>query len=313
MVNVISKRCEHEGCDTHPMYNYPGKKKGAYCVEHKLDGMEDVCNKRCQHEGCNTRPHYNLPNMKPAFCAEHKQPGMINVVSKSCAEEGCNKQPCYNFAGEKNGIFCVEHKLPAMMNVKSKKCAMQHCMTEVVTGEKYKGYCIRCFIHLFPEEKTSRNYKVKEQHVKDFIDKEFPDKNIVYDRIIQGACSKRRPDFYMDCGTHNLVIECDEEQHEDYACENKRIMQLFLDGGSIPLVIIRFNPDSYIDETGNKVASCFRNSRKVNVPVIDDKKEWEKRLEVLKSTIDRYIETVPEKEVTIEKLFYDHQVPTEPK
>lgn len=43
----------------------------------------------------------------------------------------------------------------------------------------------------------------------------------------------------------------------------------------------------------------------LDVPVIRNKKEWESRLNVLKECMNKHLITIPEKEVTIEYLFYD--------
>ena len=31
MIDIISKRCEHENCDIRPSYNYKNEKIGIYC------------------------------------------------------------------------------------------------------------------------------------------------------------------------------------------------------------------------------------------------------------------------------------------
>lgn len=46
MVDVRSKRCSHEGCNTWPSYGAEGSKKAEYCARHALPGQVDVCNKR---------------------------------------------------------------------------------------------------------------------------------------------------------------------------------------------------------------------------------------------------------------------------
>ena len=55
------------------------------------------------------------------------------------------------------------------------------------------------------------------------------------------------------------AVEVDENQHTEYntTCENKRLCELYQDFGYVPIVFVRFNPDSYIDANGTKVTSCF--------------------------------------------------------
>jgi hypothetical protein len=59
----------------------------------------------------------------------------------------------------------------------------------------------------------------------------------------------------VDLGSHLLIIEVDENKHSSYdcSCENKRLMLLSQDVGHRPIVFLRFNPDDYIDEAGNKI------------------------------------------------------------
>lgn len=187
----------------------------------------------------------------------------------------------------------------------TKICLNENCNT--YGNSKYKGYCLRCFIYIFPDEPILKNYKVKERHIKDYLKIEFPNKEFINDRKIIGGCSQRRPDFYLDCLTHILIIEIDENCHKNYDCENKRMMQLFLDSGSIPCVFIRFNPDSYIDETGKKIESCFTYHKKLEIPIIKDKNKWQDRLQQLKYNIQYYTDNIPTKEITIKLLYYDYE------
>ena len=140
----------------------------------------------------------------------------------------------------------------------------------------------------------------------DYVRKVFPNLNCVLDQSIESGCSRRRPDIYVDMGTFNLVIEVDENQHVHYTCENLRMMQIFQDGGSIPLVLIRFNPDSYVDTEGKRWGSCFGVDGKGALRVaLTKQEEWSSRLAALKEMIEEVIKTdVPDKEVTVYRLFY---------
>jgi hypothetical protein len=82
-------------------------------------------------------------------------------------------------------------------------------------------------------------------------------------------------------------------------------MELFQDFGNRPIVFIRFNPDSYVNQDGKKVLSSFKMHKKLDVPMIRESKEWESRLNVLKETIEYWLNVIPEKELTCEYLFYD--------
>ena len=60
------------------------------------------------------------------------------------------------------------------------------------------------------------------------IEEKF-DYQLFTDQKITGGCSRRRPDVAIDLYTHIIILECDEEQHQNYNCENKRVMEIFQD------------------------------------------------------------------------------------
>jgi len=126
---------------------------------------------------------------------------------------------------------------------------------------------------------------------------------MVFDKRIDEGCSLRRPDVRIECLTHTLIIECDENKHNGYSCENKRTMELFQDLGNRPIVFLRFNPDSYKDEKGNTVQGCFKKTKTIDQSL--QKNEWHRRIKLLKERIDHHIKNIPTKEVTIEQLFYE--------
>lgn len=74
------KGCHRPGCMKWPCFNFPGKRDGASCLRHKLEGMVDVKHRTCERESCVKQPSFNMPGEKRGrFCAEHKHEGMINV------------------------------------------------------------------------------------------------------------------------------------------------------------------------------------------------------------------------------------------
>lgn len=301
MIDTKNKKCKEENCEKYPSFNYSDKKFGVYCSKHKLENMIDVKHKRCQEKNCNKIPTFNYISKIPKYCSEHKLENIIDLVSKRCQKENCNKYPLYNFENKFTAIFCNEHKLKNMIDVKRKICIQEHCDSSC--NKKYKGYCLRCFMYNFPDEKISHNYKLKENHVRDFLNDNFNKQLIIFDKVV-GGCSKRRPDAYIDLFTHIIIIECDENQHQDYSCENKRTMELFQDFNNRPMIFIRFNPDSYI-LNGKKIKSCFQINNS-GIQIIKDFKEWNNRLNKLKEIVEYNIKNIPEKELTNEFLFCDN-------
>ena len=83
----------------------------------------------------------------------------------------------------------------------------------------------------------------------------------MYDRPIDQACSRKRPDFIFEAPLgFTVIVEVDEYQHNGYYgkqgvdktdCEVVRMRQIFQDNGGAPLVFIRYNPDTF--RTNDKI------------------------------------------------------------
>ncbi len=309
MEDVVCIFCAFKDCNVRASFNYEKEKLGKFCIKHKLEGMINVKSKKCSFDGCLKQPTFNFKNEKEAiYCSTHKKPEMFDVLNKKCYEEGCDITPHFNFKNEKKGIYCCKHKQPDMIDITSKRCKSEFCNT--IANKKYKGYCSYCFFHLFPDEKSSKNYKTKELTVLNYIKEEFPLIDIVSDKKIADGCSRRRPDIFIHLGYQIVIIEVDENQHNDYdtTCENKRIMELSKDVNHIPIVFIRFNPDDYIDSSDTKIKSCFAISRTELCSVNKkNEKEWNRRLSILKKTLEFHLkeENKSDKTITIISLFYD--------
>lgn len=305
------KYCQHKDCKRLACFNIEGSRTGLSCSEHKLEHMVNVFAKRCEYEGCSKHASFNFEGLSEyRFCAKHKLENMINIRGTHCKYEGCTKQPCYNVEGTRKPRFCGEHKLENMINVKSKKCKTPMCgvLTSKKTA-KYDGYCFRCFVHLFPDRPNSRNYKTKELTIVQAVREAFPDKFFAHDRIVAGGCSRRRPDLYLDCGTHHLVVEIDENQHDVYdcSCENRRIMEIFQDlGMSMPLVVIRFNPDGYVRRDKTNVPSPW-GPDKLGLLVLRriHEEAWRSRIRALCDAIHYWTRNVPEKTLEVLMLYFD--------
>ena len=193
-----------------------------------------------------------------------------------------------------------------MIDIKNKKiCVYNWCTTRET--DKYDGYCLRCYIYTFPDKPVARNYKTKERAVVEFVCERFPEHTWITDKKVNDGCSIRRPDILVDLGYQVLIIEIDENAHQDYdcSCENKRIMELSQDVGHRPIVFIRFNPDSYI-KYDKKIPSCWDNN--INgICVVKYKEDWEYRLSILEEQIKYWTSLCnsTNKIIEIIQLFYD--------
>ena len=234
--------------------------------------------KRCIFPGCKTIPNFNLPGKSTAtHCATHKLDGMIDIVSKRCIGY---THPTHGYYG---------------------------CPT-LVSSDKYDGYCLRCYMYLHPDQPVCRNYKTKEFAVVEFIKKSYPDLSWVFDRVISGGCSRKRPDICLDLGYQMLMIEVDEDMHVGYSCENKRINSLSEDIRYQPLVMLRFNPDGYQTQKEGKISSCWGTNKKGICSVKPSKRvEWNNRLETLRDQVAYWLEprNASDGLIKIVQLFYE--------
>jgi hypothetical protein len=189
----------------------------------------------------------------------------------------------------------------------SSLCKNRFCETRA--RSKYDGYCMPCFINnpLNANKPAHRNYKTKEKEVALAITKIYPDATWILDKRIQDGCSARRPDVLLDLGYHVLMIEVDENRHDNYdcSCENKRLMLLSQDLGHRNMVVIRFNPDAYETSQGEKVPSCWKLNKRgvVHIPK-DQQNTWNNRIQQLLDTIQYWIENESEKQIEMVELFY---------
>lgn len=306
MINIISPKCK---CGkAQPKFNEPGEKTAICCNECKTETMINIKCGKCK---CGkVQPTYNEPGeTKAVCCKECKTPTMVDVISSKCK---CGRtRPIFNEPNEKRAICCSQCKTSTMVDVFNKKCKTPLCQT--IVRKKYQGYCYGCFIQTFPDNQILRNHKTKERTVADYIQEQFSEYTIILDKRIPDGCSARRPDIFIDFGDWILLIEIDENQHntEQYSCDNKRLMILFQDAGSRPLVMIRFNPDNYRNKKGKSIASCWGYTENRGICVIkkNKEKEWQERLSVLKETIITQINYIEErKEISLIHLFYDENL-----
>jgi len=308
MIDIKHKTCIYPNCKVRPTYNKAGETKALFCSAHKNNGMVDVIHKTCIHPNCKILSNYNAEGQtKALYCLLHKRDGMVDVKNEICIHPECKIRPIYNKEGETKGLYCSAHKLVGMVNVKDKTCKTYLCSTLV--KEKYDGYCLFCYMNMFPDKPVSRNYKTKEYSVVEYVKSKYPTLTWIADKIIDGGCSKRRPDLLLDLGDQIVIVEVDENQHIDYdcSCENKRIMELSQDLGHRPIVFIRFNPDDY-DKNGTNITSCWGQDKKGICVVKKSKKdEWMQRLHVLEEHINYWINPLNKTNKTIEiiQLFYD--------
>ena len=185
-------------------------------------------------------------------------------------------------------------------------CKSSWCSTH--KNNKCDGYCIYCYINLFPDKPITTNYKTKERTTVELVKSKFPEFTWICDKRVSNGCSLRRPDLLLDMGDQVIIVEIDENQHTDYdcSCENKRLMELSQDLSHRPIVFIRFNPDEYISADNKKITSCWGTQPGGMLGIKKSKiKEWNERITSLHDCINYWSKHKTEKTVEIIQLYYD--------
>ena len=280
MIDVKSKQCEHEGCDSRPSFDIKGG-KGRFCSQHKSNEMVDVKHKRCEHEGCDSlNPSFDIKGGKGRFCSQHKSNEMVNVKNKRCEHEGCQTGASYGIPGRKIS-HCFPHRQKGMIRRPNAKCCHSKCKEMAIWGTNWVPK--HCEAHKTPEDKNlverpcascGLMYVLDDSNKCEYCNPEsfeisrLAKQNALMsyldcrglsgestDKIIDnGICGTERPDRVYDLGDKILVLECDENQHQDRAClcEQTRMVNIGQSFGGIPVYFIRFNPDDYSPENDRK-------------------------------------------------------------
>jgi hypothetical protein len=332
MVDIVGKRC---GCieNRQPSYGYD---KAICCFSCKAHDMTDIKNRRCK---CNKQPTFGFIDDKiPTCCKVCKSDGMVDIFHKRCKCGKCIAT--FGFPEDKKPGCCFECAADGMIDIRSRKCIIckikqpsfgckdgkrTHCFdckdinmidkihkkciqcNDIQVTTKYKGYCFRCFIYLFPDEKISRNYKTKENCIVDYLINHGY--NGIQDKRVEGGCSRRRPDFFLECYNNIpfiIIVEIDENKHSKYdtTCEISRINDLFTDFGYQPIIFIRFNPDGY--KNGRKrYKPIISYSKDKQLPRVNEE-ELKKRMKVLIETIEEFkeYEFKEDEKIILKNLFY---------
>jgi len=310
------------------------RKEKRVCLEHKKEKCRK-CNKaklcihnkeyrRCK-EGCGGQT-YCLHGKDKRYCSEgcYGTALCIHGKDKARCKDGCGGQKICVHGKDKsrcskgctNISRCIHNKDKRYCIECKPSCACNLCKNIYVDKRtKFYPLCEACFSFTYPDSKLVTAYKIKERYLYDELKERFKDINIslTLDKRINGGCSLRKPDVFIDILTHSIIIECDEYQHKNYKCENKRTMELFRDLGNRPLVLIRFNPDSYIRKNKEREKGCFKPF--INIDDMHRKKfynivkeEWNRRIKTIIPIVKEYISlgTFPKKEITIIQLFYNN-------
>ena len=304
MLNLSNKMCSV----CHIIRCTYGKQQGkpTHCATCSTVGMRDVLNKmcaKCERVG----PSYGKEGGPRTHCTKCKTTDMvdltaINKLCVTCITRNERKRATFGYENKKP-LYCAACK-PDDLKVRDvvhEMCIGEGCNMRAC-NPRYQGYCIRCCIHNRPDIEVFRNYKTKERAVVEFLLQQFPSLTWVLDKKV--GSSLRRPDARADMGAYMLIVEIDERKHTGKNGEHERLMQISEDIGHKPLIVIRINPDAYIDAEGKRVSSCWKIDG-AGIMTITKVDEWQTRLFKLEQRVDRWIKTACTETLEVEHLFYD--------
>lgn len=236
-------RCIADGCNTYACYNLEGETRAKFCKSHAEPGMIDIKHKTCQHPDCETRTRYGKPGRSPTHCAQHRETGMIQRPNSFCIQQSCREKAIYG--PNMIPVHCESHKEPDDLNLVENNC--KSCGFLYVLDDN--GHCESC-----DPTKFQRARLAKQNALMTFLDRNgYPGEQT--DKVIDnGTCGKERPDRIIDLTDKIIVIECDEHQHKDRACEceQTRMINIGQSYGGIPIYFIRWNPDNYKTPAGRQ-------------------------------------------------------------
>ncbi|CAM9750787.1 unnamed protein product [Ascophyllum nodosum] len=169
MVNVQSRKCKTEGCDTRPSFGVAGTKTVQYCAQHAKNGMVDFKSRKCRTEGCGKQATSRVASARTVeYCAQHASGGMISVKSrKQCKREGCGKEPSFGVAGSRTAEYCTQHVPEEMIDVKGReKARIEGYGTDPsfgMAGSRMAEYCahnirLRCDVEGYMRRETGPHH-----------------------------------------------------------------------------------------------------------------------------------------------------------
>ena len=232
---------------------------------------------------------YDCPECSPKLLCKHgsRKKNCPECNPKLLCKHGSRKGNCHICSSQN---FCIHCK-----HIQAEK-------RYVESLDKKIRCCAGCFYRFYPNDEIPRRYKMKQHYFNEKLIEEFGADFFLYDKKIKCGCSGRMPDWFIDCYKYSIIIELDEEQHKYTSCDDKRMMELFTDLGNRPLVLIRINPDKYKGKTKER-KGCFKFDKR-NILTCNEKK-FNKRFNTLIEMIKYYLNNEPEKEVTMQKLFFN--------
>lgn len=309
MLILIFKICAQKDCEKRARYGEKGK-GSEFCREHRKDHMINPESNCCQEKDCKiTFAVYDVIGGKGSFCSVHKKTGMINVFTKFCEVPNCSVGATFGEPGKKISS-CFNHRQPGMIRRPSGKCVScscpaiwginsvpKHCDDHKIEGEQNltEKPCLSCgLMYILDAEgkcemcnpiKWAKMRLLKQNALMAYLDNKDLKGDQTDKTIDGGACGKERPDRLYDFGDKIVILECDENQHQERSClcEQTRMINIAQSLGGIPVYFIRWNPDDY---TSDKEPESLKNRYKTLSALIVSIKE--NRIELPKTLVSAF-------------------------
>ena len=114
-----------------------------------------------------------------------------------------------------------------------------------VKGMKWH-VCSKCYYCYGPKRNSP------EAQLVNYLQKNVAFPMAFMDKVLPGdTCTLERPDIiYMSPNERIIIVECDENQHRDYRCEERRISKISENLSGSPITVLRFNPHKYTPVSG---------------------------------------------------------------
>jgi hypothetical protein len=214
--------------------------------------MTDVKNPRCE---CGTQARYGFPHNRPQYCIKHKIEGTIVNPRKTCIEGKCKEFASY---GKLTPSHCEIHHTKDEINLVERICTQCGKLDVVVDG-----ICVNFCQNGEKVKEYRKQFKLKENRVLKLLRENFGEPTEYNKRIPTDCGDKTEKGYRLEekeiCyeinNTHKIFIEVDEHQHKSYCelGEINRMKNLFFgEGSDQPIVFIRYNPDSFLEQNGKK-------------------------------------------------------------
>lgn len=193
---------------------------------------------------CGKRASYAKQPNQFKWCFGCAPKDAVFTRNVQCAHEGCVKTAFMSVDPSTPRRYCSAHgKLAGHFHVKIIKYKCVSC--DLFQVRSSGGMCSFCTPDSARRRRT-REYKVLAWVMDSKWSPLVVSSNrAVITRTDLGQCIRFRPDILLDCGSHFVVVEVDEDQHAgyDHVCESVRMKEIEMQLG-LPTAFVRFNPDT---------------------------------------------------------------------